>query len=159
MLGEILTAIVTPFKTDGSVDLEAFRALARHLVENGSDGLVVTGTTGEASTLTDDERLALHEGHYIVEDVATAAGIMEWQDVWMLQRCRDRDLAQESLGADDGGQFRPQHLDGHAALVLQILREVDGGHAAGAEFALDAVAVSEGGGEVGEGSVGEHTGR
>jgi 4-hydroxy-tetrahydrodipicolinate synthase len=46
MLGEVLTAIVTPFKADGSVDLDAFRALARHLVDNGSDGLVVTGTTG-----------------------------------------------------------------------------------------------------------------
>lgn len=61
VLGEILTAIVTPFKTDGSVDLDAFRALAHHLVDNGSDGLVVTGTTGEASTLTDDERMLLYE--------------------------------------------------------------------------------------------------
>lgn len=61
MLGEILTAIVTPFDEDGSVDLEGFRALARHLVDNGSDGLVVTGTTGEAPTLTDDERFALYE--------------------------------------------------------------------------------------------------
>ena len=46
MLGEILTAIVTPFREDGSVDLDAFRALAGFLVENGSDGLVVAGTTG-----------------------------------------------------------------------------------------------------------------
>ena len=74
MLGEILTAIVTPFKTDGSVDLEAFRALARHLVDNGSDGLVVTGTTGEASTLTDDERLALHEA--AVDEVGDRATII-----------------------------------------------------------------------------------
>jgi 4-hydroxy-tetrahydrodipicolinate synthase len=61
VLGEILTAIVTPFNADGSVDLQAFRALARHLVDNGSDGLVVTGTTGEAPTLSDDERMALYE--------------------------------------------------------------------------------------------------
>jgi 4-hydroxy-tetrahydrodipicolinate synthase len=60
VLGEILTAIVTPFKADGSVDLESFRALASHLVENGSDGLVVTGTTGESPTLSDDERFALY---------------------------------------------------------------------------------------------------
>jgi 4-hydroxy-tetrahydrodipicolinate synthase len=59
VLGEILTAIVTPFKPDGSLDLDAFRRLARHLVENGSDGLVVTGTTGESPTLTDDEKAAL----------------------------------------------------------------------------------------------------
>ena len=49
MLGEVLTAIVTPFKEDGSVDYDAFRELAQHLVENGSDGLVVTGTTGEVA--------------------------------------------------------------------------------------------------------------
>ena len=61
MLGEILTAIVTPFKGDGSVDYRAFRALAAHLVANGSDGLVVTGTTGESPTLSDDERFRLYE--------------------------------------------------------------------------------------------------
>ena len=61
MLGEILTAIVTPFKADGSVDIASFRALASHLVANGSDGLVVTGTTGESPTLSDDERFRLYE--------------------------------------------------------------------------------------------------
>ncbi len=61
VLGEVLTAVVTPFRGDGSVDIDAFRALCRALVENGSDGVVVTGTTGEAPTLTDDERLALYE--------------------------------------------------------------------------------------------------
>jgi 4-hydroxy-tetrahydrodipicolinate synthase len=60
MLGEVLTAVVTPFGADGAVDIEAFRRLARHLVENGSDGLVVTGTTGESPTLTDDERFELY---------------------------------------------------------------------------------------------------
>ncbi len=61
MLGEVLTAVATPFAADGSVELERFRALCRHLVENGSDGLVVTGTTGEAPTLSDDERFNLYE--------------------------------------------------------------------------------------------------
>lgn len=61
MLGSVLTAIVTPFAADGSLDLEGFRTLARHLVENGSDGIVVTGTTGEGPTLSDAERLALYE--------------------------------------------------------------------------------------------------
>jgi 4-hydroxy-tetrahydrodipicolinate synthase len=59
VLGEVLTAIVTPFRRDGGVDLDRFRALARHLVENGSDGLVVTGTTGESPTLSDEEKVAL----------------------------------------------------------------------------------------------------
>ena len=59
MLGEVLTAIVTPFARDGSVDFDRFRALATHLVDNGSDGLVVAATTGESPTLTDDEKLEL----------------------------------------------------------------------------------------------------
>ena len=59
MLGNVLTAIVTPFREDGAVDYDAFQRLARHLVENGSDGLVVAGTTGESPTLTDGERLDL----------------------------------------------------------------------------------------------------
>ena len=61
MLGEVLTAIVTPFDADGAVATDRFRALCRHLVDNGSDGIVVTGTTGETPTLTDAERLSLYE--------------------------------------------------------------------------------------------------
>lgn len=59
MLGEVLTAVVTPFTSDGAVDIARFRALCAHLVDHGSDGVVVAGTTGEAPTLSDDERLAL----------------------------------------------------------------------------------------------------
>lgn len=59
MLGTILTAMVTPFGEDLGVDEAAAARLAHHLVENGSDGLVIAGTTGEASTLTDDEQAAL----------------------------------------------------------------------------------------------------
>ena len=59
VLGQILTAVVTPFAEDGSVNLDAFKRLCVHLVENGSDGVVVAGTTGEAPTLSDEERLGL----------------------------------------------------------------------------------------------------
>jgi 4-hydroxy-tetrahydrodipicolinate synthase len=59
VLGEVLTAIVTPVKDDRSVDYDRFRELAQHLVDHGSDGLVVAGTTGESPTLSDDERLEL----------------------------------------------------------------------------------------------------
>ena len=51
--------MVTPFDRDGAVDFEAFRRLCTHLLENGSDGVVVAGTTGEAPTLSDKERLEL----------------------------------------------------------------------------------------------------
>jgi 4-hydroxy-tetrahydrodipicolinate synthase len=59
MLGSVITAMVTPFRADGAVDLERFRELATFLVENGSDGIVVCGTTGESPTLSDDEKLDL----------------------------------------------------------------------------------------------------
>jgi 4-hydroxy-tetrahydrodipicolinate synthase len=59
MLGSVLTAMVTPFRADGSVDVDRFRALATYLVDNGSDGLVVCGTTGESPTLSDKEKLLL----------------------------------------------------------------------------------------------------
>jgi 4-hydroxy-tetrahydrodipicolinate synthase len=59
MLGEVLTAIVTPFNANGSVHLEKFRELAQFLVDHGSDGLVVAGTTGESPTLSDGEKLEL----------------------------------------------------------------------------------------------------
>jgi 4-hydroxy-tetrahydrodipicolinate synthase len=55
----VITAMVTPFAGDGSLDLESARGLARHLVDNGSHGLVVAGTTGESPTLADDEKLDL----------------------------------------------------------------------------------------------------
>ncbi len=58
-LGAILTAIVTPFDAEGRVDEAAFVALMAHLADQGSDGVVVAGTTGEAATLDDEEHLAL----------------------------------------------------------------------------------------------------
>jgi 4-hydroxy-tetrahydrodipicolinate synthase len=58
-LGAILTAMVTPFGPDGELDTQAARRLMRHLVEHGSDGVVVAGTTGESPTLSDEEKLDL----------------------------------------------------------------------------------------------------
>jgi 4-hydroxy-tetrahydrodipicolinate synthase len=60
VLGEVLTASVTPFDGSGAVNLTRFRELAAYLIDNGSDGLVVTGSTGESPTLTDDERFELY---------------------------------------------------------------------------------------------------
>ena len=58
-LGRLLTAMITPFKVDGSVDLDAAEKLAAQLVADGSDGVVVSGTTGESPTLDDDEKIEL----------------------------------------------------------------------------------------------------
>jgi 4-hydroxy-tetrahydrodipicolinate synthase len=58
-IGRLLTAMVTPFAADGSVDYAAARRLALALLDSGSDGVVVAGTTGESPTLTHDEKLRL----------------------------------------------------------------------------------------------------
>ncbi len=58
-IGGVLTAMVTPFTEDRSVDEAAARALARHLIDNGSHGLVLAGTTGESPTLDDAEKISL----------------------------------------------------------------------------------------------------
>ena len=57
--GRVVTAMVTPFNNDGSLNLDGARRLAKWLQDNGNDGLVVAGTTGESPVLTDDERLSL----------------------------------------------------------------------------------------------------
>lgn len=72
--GELLTAMITPFKDEGALDLTGARTLARHLVEHGSDGLVVSGTTGESPTLTHDEKLSLFEA--ILDEVGDDAKVI-----------------------------------------------------------------------------------
>jgi 4-hydroxy-tetrahydrodipicolinate synthase len=73
-LSGVITAMVTPFAEDGALDLESARALATHLVENGSHGLVVAGTTGESPTLTDDEKLRLLEA--VLDEVGDRATVI-----------------------------------------------------------------------------------
>jgi 4-hydroxy-tetrahydrodipicolinate synthase len=60
-LGTVLTAMVTPFGPDGSLDTVAAKRLAARLIDAGCDGLVVSGTTGESPTTSDDEKIALLE--------------------------------------------------------------------------------------------------
>ena len=57
--GTVITAMVTPFGPDGSLDAEGAATLARWLVDHGNDALVLAGTTGESAVLTDPERLDL----------------------------------------------------------------------------------------------------
>ena len=72
--GEVLTAMVTPFHDDLSVDYDGAVTLAKWLVEHGNDGLVVTGTTGEASTLTDEEQVDVWRAVREAVDVPLIAG-------------------------------------------------------------------------------------
>lgn len=72
--GTVLTAMVTPFTTDGEVDYDAAAKLANKLVDDGCDGLVVTGTTGETSTLTDEENIGMFRA--VVEAVGDRAKVL-----------------------------------------------------------------------------------
>src|SRR5262245_46305251 len=72
--GPVLTAMVTPFNDDGSVDYKGAAKLAKWLVAEGNDGLVVTGTTGESPVLTDDEQVAVWQAVREAVDVPLVAG-------------------------------------------------------------------------------------
>lgn len=72
--GAVVTAMVTPFQPDGSLDEPATDRLARWLVEHGSDALVLAGTTGESAVLTDEERIRLFEVVRAAVDVPLIAG-------------------------------------------------------------------------------------
>jgi 4-hydroxy-tetrahydrodipicolinate synthase len=72
--GPVLTAMVTPFHDTGEIDLVGAADLARWLVEQGNDGLVVSGTTGEASCLTDDEQVDLWHAVRAAVDVPIIVG-------------------------------------------------------------------------------------
>lgn len=66
--GQVLTAMVTPFDHNGEIDFEATRTLVNHLIDNGSDGLVIAGTTGESPTLTTEEKVEFFK--FVVNVVA-----------------------------------------------------------------------------------------
>jgi len=72
--GRVLTAMVTPFHDDGGLDVDGAVELARWLVAHGTDGLVLAGTTGEAPTLSDDEKVELWSAVRAAVDVPLLAG-------------------------------------------------------------------------------------
>jgi len=74
VFGEVLTAMITPFNDDETLNVDEAVRLARWLQEQGNDGLVITGTTGESSTLTDDEKLTLWEAIASAVTVPVVAG-------------------------------------------------------------------------------------
>ncbi|MBA3716967.1 MAG: 4-hydroxy-tetrahydrodipicolinate synthase [Actinobacteria bacterium] len=98
MLGEILTAIVTPFHENGGVNFDAFRALAGHLVDNGSDGLVVAATTGEAPTLTDEEKLELWKA--AVEEVGGRATVIAGTGTYSTEHSIELTRKADDVGVD-----------------------------------------------------------
>jgi len=72
--GRIMTAMITPFDAAGAVDYDVAQQLAKHLVAEGNDGLVICGTTGESPTLSDDEKLGMFVAVVEAVDVPVIAG-------------------------------------------------------------------------------------
>jgi 4-hydroxy-tetrahydrodipicolinate synthase len=96
--GSVITAMVTPFHDDYSLDLDGAQELARHLVDTGSDGLVVTGSTGEAPTLRHGEKADLYRA--VVEAVGDRAKILAGTGTYDTQETIELTREAEAAGVD-----------------------------------------------------------
>ena len=96
--GELLTAMVTPMRQDGAVDYDKAAQLAEYLVNHGSDGLVVCGTTGESPTLTSDEKAALFET--VLQAVGGRAKVIAGTGTYDTQESIALTRRAEAIGVD-----------------------------------------------------------
>jgi 4-hydroxy-tetrahydrodipicolinate synthase len=122
MLGEVLTAMVTPFRPDGSVDLDAFQELARFLVDNGSDGVVVAGTTGESPTLSDDEKLELFAA--ALEAVGDRASVVAGTGTYSTAHSVHLTERADALGVDAMLVVAPYYSKPPQRAILRHFQEV-----------------------------------
>ncbi|MGW6025012.1 4-hydroxy-tetrahydrodipicolinate synthase [Streptomyces sp. NPDC055099] len=97
-LGRALCAMVTPFTDDGVLDLDGAQVLAERLVAEGCDGLVLSGTTGESPTTSDDEKAALVRA--VAEAVGDRASIVAGVGSYATRHTVEMALAAEKAGAD-----------------------------------------------------------
>jgi 4-hydroxy-tetrahydrodipicolinate synthase len=116
--------MATVFDEDGGLDLDAVRKLARHLVEHGSDGLVVAGTTGESPTLDDDEKLALLRS--VLDEVGGEAKVILGSGSNDTRHSVELTKAAADAGADGGlivtpyyNRPNPAGLRGHFEAVAE----------------------------------------
>ncbi|MEA2507327.1 MAG: 4-hydroxy-tetrahydrodipicolinate synthase [Actinomycetota bacterium] len=96
--GEVITAMVTPFAHDGSVDIDGTRRVASYLADHGSDGLVVCGTTGESPTLSRDEKLMLFET--VVSEVGDRTTVIAGTGTYDTAESLELTAAAARLGVD-----------------------------------------------------------
>ena len=87
--------------------------------------------------------LTVHVRHHVEQQSVSFSRIEERKEVRMLEVCRDADLAQKALDAEHGAELGVEHLQCDRPVVLHVAREIDGGHSAAADLALDRVAVRE----------------
>ena len=96
--GEILTAMVTPFDANGEIDYNVARDLVNHLIENGTDGLVVAGTTGESPTLSTEEKVELFK--FVVEVVDGRVPVIAGTGSYNTKASIDLSRLAEKAGVD-----------------------------------------------------------
>jgi len=96
--GNVLTAMVTPFNEDLTVNYSEVRKLARHLVDSGSDGLVITGTTGESPTLSREEKIEIFRA--VVEEVGGKAVVIAGTGCNSTSDTIELTLAAQEVGVD-----------------------------------------------------------
>ena len=124
MLGNVITAMVTPFRVDGSVDFDGFRELASFLVDNGSDGLVVTGTTGESPTLSDEEKLDLYR--VAVDEVGGRAKIIAGTGTYDTRHSAHLTRKATELGVDGILVVTPYYNKPPQRAIVRHFEEVAG---------------------------------
>lgn len=97
-IGRVLTAMVTPFDSRGEVDYAQAKRLAQALIDSGSDGLVVTGTTGESPTLTNEEKLRMYET--VVDGVGDRAAVVAGTTTYNTAESIHLTMEADQLGVD-----------------------------------------------------------
>ena len=116
--------MVTPFRVDGGVDLERFRELATFLVENGSDGVVVSGTTGESPTLTDEEKLDLFRA--AVETVGGRATVIAGTGTYDTGHSAELTKEATALGVDGILVVTPYYNKPPQRAIVRHFEEIAG---------------------------------
>jgi 4-hydroxy-tetrahydrodipicolinate synthase len=96
--GRLLTAMVTPYDDEGEVDYKQAQVLARSIVDAGGDGLVITGTTGEAPTLTHDEKAKLYAA--VIEAVGKDAAVLAGTSTYNTRESVEASREAEEIGVD-----------------------------------------------------------
>ena len=133
------------------LDVAMHHALAMRVIERTCDFAGDAYRVGDGQlpfTLQSRaQRFAGDQRHHVVQQAVGLAAVEQREDVRMLQARCGADLAQESFATKCHAEVGVQHLDGDITIVFEIVREVHGGHPAGAEFADHAIAVGDGGGE------------
>jgi 4-hydroxy-tetrahydrodipicolinate synthase len=116
--------MVTPFKDNGEVDYVAFRTLARYLTEHGSDGLIVTGSTGESATLSDRERLLLYAA--AVDEVGERASVIAGTGTYDTKHSVALTKQAANLGVDGFLVVAPYYSRPPARGVVEHFRHIAG---------------------------------